>query len=91
MPWSKSTTLYYAQTLAAIAKHYDFSLNTKWNKLSKKIKDIILDMDITFATYPIKNALFTGGFFECYVYLLVKNMDYDDIKIGVKISRKYKK
>ena len=41
-PWSKSTTLYYAQTLAAIAKHYDFSLNTKWNKLSKKIKDIIL-------------------------------------------------
>ena len=41
-PWSKSTTLYYAQTLASIAKHYDFSLNTKWNKLSKKIKDIIL-------------------------------------------------
>jgi len=41
-PWSKSTTLYYAQTLASIAKHYDFSLDTKWNKLSKKIKDIIL-------------------------------------------------
>ena len=41
-PWSKSTTLYYAQTLASIAKHYDFSLNTKWNKLTKKIKDIIL-------------------------------------------------
>ncbi|SVB04702.1 uncharacterized protein METZ01_LOCUS157556, partial [marine metagenome] len=42
VPWSKSTTLYYAQTLSSIAKHYDFSLNTKWNKLSKKIKDIIL-------------------------------------------------
>ena len=42
IPWSKSTTLYYAQTLSSIAKHYDFSLNTKWNKLSKKIKDIIL-------------------------------------------------
>ena len=41
-PWSKSTTLYYAQTLSSIAKHYDFSLNTKWNKLTKKIKDIIL-------------------------------------------------
>ncbi len=41
-PWSKSTTLYYAQTLASIANHYDFSLDTKWNKLSKKIKDIIL-------------------------------------------------
>jgi len=41
-PWSKSTTLYYAQTLASIAKHYGFSLNVKWKKLPKKIKDIIL-------------------------------------------------
>ncbi|MDC0031436.1 excinuclease ABC subunit UvrA [Candidatus Pelagibacter sp.] len=41
-PWAKSTTLYYAQTLASIAKHYNFSLNEKWKKLSKKIKDIIL-------------------------------------------------
>jgi excinuclease ABC subunit A len=41
-PWSKSTTLYYAQTLASISKHYDFSLNEKWKKLPKKIKDIIL-------------------------------------------------
>jgi len=41
-PWSKSTTLYYAQTLSSIARHYDFSLSTKWNKLPKKIKDVIL-------------------------------------------------
>ena len=41
-PWSKSTTLYYAQTLSSIAKHYKFSLEEKWNKLSKKIKDVIL-------------------------------------------------
>mgnify|MGYP001287458982 FL=1 len=41
-PWSKSTTLYYAQTLSSLAKHYNFSLNEKWKKLSKKIKDIIL-------------------------------------------------
>ncbi len=41
-PWSKSTTLYYAQTLASLAKHYNFSLNEKWKKLSKKIRDIIL-------------------------------------------------
>jgi len=41
-PWSKSTTLYYAQTLSSIAKYYGFSLNEKWNKLSQKIKDIIL-------------------------------------------------
>jgi excinuclease ABC subunit A len=41
-PWSKSTTLYYAQTLASIAKHYGFSLDEKWKKLPKKFKDIIL-------------------------------------------------
>ena len=36
-PWAKTTTLYYAQTLASLAKHYNFSLDEKWNKLSKKI------------------------------------------------------
>ncbi len=41
-PWAKTTTLYYAQTLASLAKHYQFSLDEKWNKLSKKIRDIIL-------------------------------------------------
>jgi excinuclease ABC subunit A len=41
-PWSKSSTLYYAQTLASISKHYGFSLNEKWRKLPKKIKDVIL-------------------------------------------------
>ena len=41
-PWAKSTTLYYAQTLASIAKHYGFSLDEKWKRISKKIKDVIL-------------------------------------------------
>jgi len=41
-PWSKSSTLYYAQTLASLAKHYSFSLKDKWQKIPKKIKDIIL-------------------------------------------------
>jgi excinuclease ABC subunit A len=41
-PWAKSTSLYYAQTLASIAKHYGISLDEKWKKLSKKIKDVIL-------------------------------------------------
>ena len=41
-PWAKSTTLYYAQTLASIAKHYAFSLDEKWKNLPKKMKDIIL-------------------------------------------------
>ena len=41
-PWSKSSSLYYAQTLASLAKHYKFSLDEKWKNLPKKIKDIIL-------------------------------------------------
>ena len=41
-PWAKTTTLYYAQTLSSLSKHYEFSLEEKWSKLSKKIKDIIL-------------------------------------------------
>ena len=41
-PWAKSTTLYYAQTLASIAKHYGFSLSERWKKLPKKTKDVIL-------------------------------------------------
>ena len=41
-PWAKSSTLYYAQTLASLSKHYGFSLEEKWAKLPKKIKEIIL-------------------------------------------------
>jgi len=41
-PWSKNTSLYYAQTLSSLAKHYKFSLSEPWNKLGKEIKDIIL-------------------------------------------------
>ena len=41
-PWSKSKSMYYAQTLASLAKHYKFDLETKWKKLPKKLQDIIL-------------------------------------------------
>jgi excinuclease ABC subunit A len=41
-PWAKSTSLYYAQTLASLAKHYNFSLTDSWKKLTKKIQDVIL-------------------------------------------------
>jgi len=41
-PWSKSTTLYYAQTLSSLSKHYKFSLDTPWKKLTKEIRNMIL-------------------------------------------------
>ena len=34
--------MYYAQTLASLAKHYKFSLTEQWGKLPKKIQDIML-------------------------------------------------
>ena len=42
IPWAKSTSLYYAQTLSSLAKHYRFSLYEAWKKLPKKIQDVIL-------------------------------------------------
>jgi len=41
-PWAKSTSLYYAQTLGSLAKHYKFSLDEPWKKLPEKIKNILL-------------------------------------------------
>ena len=41
-PWAKSTSLYYAQTLASLAKHFKFSLTEQWRKIPKKFQEIIL-------------------------------------------------
>jgi excinuclease ABC subunit A len=41
-PWAKSSSPYYVQTLDALAKHYRFTLDTKWKDLSKKAQDAIL-------------------------------------------------
>jgi len=51
-PWSRSTSPYYTQTLMALTKHYGASMTAAWNKLPKKIRDVILfgsgDEEITF-------------------------------------------
>jgi excinuclease ABC subunit A len=41
-PWAKSSSPYYLQTLDAIARHYKVGLNTPWEDLPKKVKDVIL-------------------------------------------------
>ncbi|MDE2374519.1 MAG: excinuclease ABC subunit UvrA, partial [Hyphomicrobiales bacterium] len=41
-PWAKSSSPYYIQTLAALGKHYKFTLDTKWKDLPKKTQDAIL-------------------------------------------------
>ena len=41
-PWAKSSSPYYIQTLDALAKHFRFTLDTKWKDLPKKMQDAIL-------------------------------------------------
>ena len=41
-PWAKSSSPYYIQTLTALAKHYKFTLDSKWKELPKKVQDAIL-------------------------------------------------
>ncbi|MEO0818225.1 MAG: excinuclease ABC subunit UvrA [Pseudomonadota bacterium] len=41
-PWAKSTSPYQTQTLQALSAHYRFDLKLPWNKLDKKVQDIIL-------------------------------------------------
>ena len=44
VPWARTgnTSPYYTQTLQALAAHYEFSMNTPWSKLPKKVQDAIL-------------------------------------------------
>src|SRR5262249_24159710 len=43
-PWAKtgSSSPYYEQTLAALARHFKVSMSTPWGKLPKKVQDAIL-------------------------------------------------
>ncbi len=40
--WANSSSQYYHQTLASLAKHFKFDLTTPWRKLKKKQREIIL-------------------------------------------------
>jgi excinuclease ABC subunit A len=41
-PWSRSTSPYYTQTLMAITEHSGTVMTKPWNKLPKKVRDVIL-------------------------------------------------
>jgi excinuclease ABC subunit A len=43
LPWAKSSSPYYTQTLQALAKFYKFTLDTKWKDLPKRAQNAILD------------------------------------------------
>ncbi len=41
-PWAKSKSPYFTQTIAALAKHYDFDIKTQWKDLPEKIQNLFL-------------------------------------------------
>ncbi len=41
-PWSRSTSPYYTQTLMAITDHFGAVMTKPWNKLPKKVRNVIL-------------------------------------------------
>jgi excinuclease ABC subunit A len=41
-PWAKSSSPYYLQTLDALGKHFKFRLDTPFQELPKKIRDMLL-------------------------------------------------
>src|SRR5688572_27208131 len=41
-PWSRSSSVYYEQTLQALGKHYRFTLDTRWKDLPKATQKAIL-------------------------------------------------
>jgi excinuclease ABC subunit A len=41
-PWAKTSNPYYQQILGSIAKHYKFSMDTPFSKLSKQHQDVLL-------------------------------------------------
>ncbi|MDP6954028.1 MAG: excinuclease ABC subunit A, partial [Alphaproteobacteria bacterium] len=41
-PWANASTQYYQQTLESLVKHYKFSINKPFEKLSKKVQKAIL-------------------------------------------------
>ncbi|MBF9196624.1 excinuclease ABC subunit UvrA [Microvirga terrestris] len=42
MPWAKSSSPYYGQTLEAITKHFKASMTKPWEELPEKVREVIL-------------------------------------------------
>ncbi|HEV7438558.1 MAG TPA: excinuclease ABC subunit UvrA [Methylobacterium sp.] len=57
MPWAKSTSPYYGQTLDALAKHYGFKATVPWSELPESARDVILYGS---GTQPIRFAYNDG-------------------------------
>ena len=81
-PWAKSSSPYYTQTLAALGKHYKFTLDAKWKDLPKKTQDAILygsgDSEIRFSYDDGLRAYDTRRAFEGVVTNLERRFKETD-------------
>ncbi len=41
-PWERKDSIYFHQMLEALSSHYSFDINTPFNKLPKRVQDVIL-------------------------------------------------
>ncbi len=41
-PWEKRSSVYFFQTLGALARHYHFDLDTPFDKLPKRVREVLL-------------------------------------------------
>ena len=96
----KKFALENEQLIRELFEKHGESFNS-FTQLSDKLYTIVDDLpenlevknsfiQMGFGSLHIKNSLLTGGLFEYYVYLLLKDMDFDDIAVGVEIYRNYK-
>ncbi|MBD3842662.1 MAG: DUF1887 family protein [Campylobacterales bacterium] len=62
--------------------------DTNPNLKNKKFKNINPIMEQLGITNPKKDQmLITGGLFEYYIYLLIKELEFDDIELGVQVKQ----
>jgi len=60
-PWGKSNSPYYIQTLESVGRHYGFKITTPYEKLPKKIQEVLLygsgdeEIEITYNSDNIKS------------------------------------
>jgi len=96
----KNFALQHQSLIRKIFEEYaeDFTTFTQLSDIAYKIVDDIPEsiqvknifQEMGLGKTHIKNSLLTGALFEYYVYLLLKNMDFDDIAVSVEVFRAYK-
>ncbi|MDE1153138.1 MAG: excinuclease ABC subunit UvrA [Micavibrio sp.] len=67
-PWANSTSGYYEQTLESLCKAYKGAMTTPWEKLPKKLRDVILfgsgDEKVTMTYWDGRKSYNTANKFE---------------------------